>query len=289
MSIPGTRDEEPKIIALRGWQIAASRLIHWLLIYPFRLHQRLHAKAQNAWAPSPVHQLEQFEQSVASQRGVDGILREIFYRIGSGRRFFVEFGVEDGYECNTALLASRYRWSGLYIEANPQDVERLRKRWSARSDITIRQAFITAENIASLFAQCGVPSEPDLLSIDIDGNDYWVWKALAQYRPRAVVIEYNASYPPPRRWIMAYNPEHRWGGTTYFGASLSALHDLGSRLGYALLGTDTQGLNAFFLRRDLLAESGFAEATPQQAYHPPRYGILRLPYPLATGPSVGTG
>jgi hypothetical protein len=281
---------EPKVLALRGWQSAASRFIRWLLIWPYKVHQRLHARAQDTWtASSPVRQLEPFEQSVASQRGVDGILREIYYRIGSGRRFFVEFGVEDGYECNTVLLAARYRWSGLYIEANPKDVRTLRNRWLGRSDITICEAFITAENIAPLFAERGVPGDPDLLSIDIDGNDYWVWKALAHYRPRVVVIEYNAAYPPPRRWIMAYNPEHRWDGTTYFGASLTAMHDLGLRLGYALLGTDTQGLNAFFLRRDLLDESGFVEATPEEAYHPPRYGILRLPWPLGTGPSAGDG
>ena len=279
--------ETEKILALHGWQIPASRFLHWLLIVPFRMRWGRRAKVQDRWTPpGPVGQLEAYEANVSSQQGEDGILREIFYRIGSGGRFFVEFGVEDGYECNTALLAARYGWSGLYIDANPRDVEKLRKRWSGRNDIVIRQEFITAENIAKIFEEAGVPNEPDLLSIDIDGNDYWVWKALSNYRPRVVIIEYNGSYPPPRRWIMAYNPNHRWDSTTYFGVSLSSLHDLGTRLGYALVGTDTHGINSFFIRRDLLAASGFAEATPEEAYHPPRYGMLRIPFAYRGGPAV---
>jgi len=281
------RADEPKAIALRGWQIPASRLLRWSLVYPFKLRQRLRAGSRtDATAPDAARQLEPVQANVSSQQGEDAMLREIFYRIGRGRRYFVEFGVEDGSVCNTALLASRYGWGGLYIEADARDAATLRKRWAHRSDIAVRQEFVTAENIAGIFAQAGVPEEPDLLSIDIDGNDYWVWKALAGYRPRAVVIEYNAAYPPPYRWIMAYNPNHRWDRTSYFGASLSALAELGTRLGYALIGTDGNGLNAFFLRRDQLPESGLVELSPEQAYHPPRYGALRLPFPLGRGPFV---
>lgn len=281
------RDREAEVLALRGWQASAFKFVHLLLAYPFKLRQQLREKAQARSATADArYQLEEYEQNCSSQQGEDGILREIFYRIGPGRRFFVEFGVEDGSVCTTALLASRYRWGGLYIEADSQDVLKLRERWSSRSDITIREEFVTAENIAAVFAECGVPNEPDLLSIDVDGNDYWIWKALANYQPRVVAIEYNAAYPPPRRWIMAYDSSHRWDGTTHFGASLSAFQALGSRLGYALLGTDSHGVNAFFLRRDLIAGSGLREASAEEAYHPPRYGLLGLRFPFRDGPSV---
>ena len=283
-------DDPKKIRALKGWQIPAYRVLHSVLALPFNIRHRLRTTKQaRETAETPRHQLARFEQNVMSQQGEDGILREIFYRIGPGKKYFIEFGIEEGTVCNTALLASRYGWGGLYIDATPEDMEKVRRRYAGRTDITVRNAFITAENIAGIFAEAGVPEEPDLLSIDIDGNDYWVWKALSSYRPRVLVIEYNAAYPPPRRWIMEYNPVHRWDWTTHFGASLSALTDLGNSLGYALLGTDRQGVNAFFLRRDLLPGTGFREVTAEEAYHPPRYGILRTPWPYRDGPFVTTG
>jgi hypothetical protein len=277
------RDEQGQIVALHGWQVPALRLLRRLFARPFRIRERLRAKARAS--ARTVHRFQQYERGVSSQHGEDGILREIFFRIGPGKRFFVEFGTEDGSVCNTALLASGYDWGGLYLEANARDVQTLRERWANRNDITIRQALVTAENVAELFAESGVPRDFDLLSIDVDGNDYWIWAALANYRPRVVVIEYNAAYPPPRIWIMAYDPEHQWDGTTHFGASLSAYQELGLRMGYALLGTESHGLNAFFLRRDLLPESGLRELSASEAYHPPRGGILGLPFPFRAGPS----
>ena len=275
-----------KPIALRGWQTTLFKAISPILV---RLSRLRHSRKTARSSPAPGRQLERFEANFSSQQGEDGILREIFFRIGTGERYFAEFGVQDGSECNTALLASEYGWHGLYIEADEEDAKAVRERWSQRPDITVRREFVTAENVAQLFTESGIPADLDLLSIDIDGNDYWVWKALGSYRPRVVVIEYNAAYPPPVKWIMAYDPSHCWDGTTHFGASLSAYTVLASRLGYALIGTDSHGVNAFFLRRDLLAESGFVEATPEQAYHRPRYGTLALPHPFRSGPFVTEG
>ncbi|TGU44557.1 hypothetical protein EN829_071795, partial [Mesorhizobium sp. M00.F.Ca.ET.186.01.1.1] len=96
--------------------------------------------------------------------------------------------------------------------------------------------------------------------------DYWVWQALAAYKPRVVIIEYNASFPPPQKMVVAYDPSFAWNGTTYFGASLTSLAELGKKLGYALIGTDSRGVNAFFVRRELLGLARFAERTPQEAY-----------------------
>ncbi|MGB6414921.1 MAG: hypothetical protein WBD57_14945 [Candidatus Cybelea sp.] len=251
------------------------------------LMQRLNVRRRVDQTPrSPKNQLRPYEQSVYSQQGEDGILREIFLRVGPGDRYFVEFGVEDGAQCNTALLAGRYGWSGLYIEADDAHVVRLRDRWAKRPNITVDHSFITTDNIAAIFARNQVPRDFDLLSIDVDGNDYWLWKALGDYGPRVPVIEYNSAYPPPRCWIMAYNAGHTWDGTTHFGASLSALARLGSQRGYVLLATDSRGVNAFFLRRDLLQQSGLLAATPEESYHPPRYGMLGVRHSFRSGSFV---
>jgi hypothetical protein len=92
------------------------------------------------------------------------------------------------------------------------------------------------------------------LAGDIDGNDYWVWRSIQRYAPRVVVIEHNATFPPPTDWVMTYDPAYRWNGVATSGASLQALERLGQAKGYALVGCALGGVNAFFVRRDLLAD-----------------------------------
>jgi len=223
-----------------------------------------------------------YEWKSYSQNGEDGILGEIFRRIGTTGPYFVEFGVEDGLECNTAFLARRKSWHGIMIEGDPEKHRRLNDNYRALPGVRREHAFITRDNIDDIFRRCGVPLEFDLLSIDIDGNDYWVWEALAAFRPRVVVIEYNGTRPPPERWVMRYNPEHRWKEDGYMGASLASLETLGARLGYALVGTDEKGVNAFFLRNDVLPKSRFPQQTAAQAFHPNDYGLLRTDGPSET-------
>lgn len=179
--------------------------------------------------------------------------------------------MEDGSECNSAYLLRDCGWRGLLIEGDDRSFEALRERYAHSEGVRLEHRYVTAEDVVQILVAHDVPAEFDLLSIDVDGNDYWLWKALDVYRPRVVVIEYNASHAPPERWVMAYNPTHRWKGDNYFGASLASLTALADVKDYALLATDTCGVNAFFLRRDLLARSAFGERTPQQAYHPPGY------------------
>ena len=229
--------------------------------------------------------LNAFEEHHFSQGGEDGIIRALALRIGTTNRYFVEFGVSDGSECNSAALALRYRWGGLMIEGDPVRFAELTETYGERRDIALFNRYVSVENILDIFAAAKVPAEFDLLSIDIDGNDYWLWEKLAAYRPRIVVTEYNGSKPPPQRWIMEYNPSHRFDGTTYYGASLASLNALAERLGYALVGTNRGGINAFWLRNDVLEGSGFRKLTPEEAYHPPRrFLFMRLP--RKDGPSV---
>ncbi len=237
----------------------------------FELRWRARALDRRAAALLASDTINAYERRTTSQNGEDGILHELFRRLGIGAGFFVEFGVEDGRQCNTAALAHA-GWHGVMIEGDPEKFRGLSATYADLPAVRTVQAFVTAENIATLFAEHGVPREFDLLSIDIDGNDYWVWEALAAYRPRAVVIEYNGAHPPPERWVMAYNPDHRWGDDTYYGASLASLAALGARLGYALIGTDRRGINAFFVRGDLLGAAGFPRRTPAEAFHPNAVG-----------------
>jgi hypothetical protein len=115
----------------------------------------------------------------------------------------------------------------------------------------VRSESITAENINELFGKYAVPDEFDLLCIDIDGNDYWVWQAIdRRFRPRVLVMEYNAFVPPSESRTIRYEPDFRWRGTDYFGASLLALARLSERKGYKLVYCERHGINAFFIRDD---------------------------------------
>ncbi|MEM9478693.1 MAG: hypothetical protein AAGA58_03415 [Verrucomicrobiota bacterium] len=200
-----------------------------------------------------------FEKSVFSQNGEDGILEAIFEIIGTTNRYFVEFGVEDGSECNTRFLREEKGWTGLMMDGADPPGE------------GVMREFITAENITELFGKHGVPEEFDLLSIDIDSNDYWVWKAIEGYSPRVVVMEYNSSIPASESKTVAYDPELTWDGTNYFGASLLALTKLGSRKGFDLLCCDKVGVNAFFIRRDVFKKH-FRKQSVDILWRPPRYG-----------------
>jgi hypothetical protein len=218
--------------------------------------------------------LTRYGYKSTSQNDEDGILDEIFRRIGTTNRFFIEFGVETGIENNTlALLLGG--WRGLWLEGDPAAQLAVRDGFrSALSEglLQLEGGFVTAENIEDLLAKGSVPEEPDLLSIDIDGNDYWVWKAIRRFRPRVVVIEYNASLGRSARSVMQYDPTTRWDETIRFGASLGALEDLGREKGYALVGCGLTGVNAFFVREDCVGDKFLAPFTAEHHYEPPRYG-----------------
>jgi hypothetical protein len=230
--------------------------------------------------------LRAFERKVFSQNGEDGILQEIFHRIGVKTRYFVEFGVESGSECNCARLALHEGWQGLFMEADSSHFAALRERYRSYPGVYCHQTAVTSDNVEQLFAARAVPHTFDVLSIDIDGNDYWVWQAIQNWRPRVVVIEYNASHTPDRRWVMRENNAHRWDGTTYYGASLASLTALGRKKGYALVGTNSTGVNAFFVREELATPDRFPDPTVFWYYSPPNYAPHYREHPPGSGPAV---
>lgn len=181
--------------------------------------------------------LRRYERRVHSQGGEDGVLARLFACLGERSRTFVEFGAWDGrHLSNTAHLRLDRGWSGLLMDGDPERVSGL-----------VRREFVTAENVEALFRKHRVPPVFDLLSVDIDGNEYWVWKALEAYRPRVVVIEYNVFFGAEVSKTMPYDADHRWDKTMFHGASLAALWKLGREKGYSLVHTDSFAPNAFFV------------------------------------------
>jgi hypothetical protein len=210
---------------------------------------------------------------VYSQADEDGIVQEIFKRIGMTNRTFVEFGVESGIECSTVKLLIE-GWNGLWIEMAADHVQAIKRVFAdfiAENRLRLRQSKVTTENINGLIADAGLAGEIDLLSVDVDGNDYWVWQAISQVRPRVVVVEYNATLRPPMSLVVPYDPDWAWDATNYYGASLEALTRLGRKKGYRLVGCSFSGVNAFFVRDDLCADKFLEPATAEMHYEPPRY------------------
>lgn len=197
------------------------------------------------------HPLTTSELKMFSQNGEDGVIAEIMGRIGAGRRYFVEFGIGEGVEGNCVFLADVLGWSGLFIESAEDDYPALARRYASTPAVSTVHALVTAENIESVLERANVPTDLDILSIDIDGNDYWVWKAIERFSPRMAIVEYNGSLPLDAALVQPYVAETSWQATDYFGASLGALERLGEQKGYFLAHTELSGSNAFFVRADL--------------------------------------
>jgi Methyltransferase FkbM domain len=216
---------------------------------------------------------------IYSQNDEDGIIQEIFRRIGVTARTFVEFGVATGSECNTVKLLIE-GWRGLWMEADPLRANSIRRTFDlfCQDDkLVVLEKRVTAENIDALLSEHAAVGEIDLLSIDIDYNDYWIWKAISSVRPRVVVIEYNASLRPPLALTVPYDPQGSWDGSNFYGASVEALVRLGAEKGYRIVGCSLAGVNAFFVRADLCADKFLEPATAEEHYEPPRHYFHLLP------------
>lgn len=216
------------------------------------------------------------EFQIHSQNGEDGILLYIFSKIGVSNRCFVEFGIENGKECNTANLSINFGWHGLLMDGDKKDVISAKEYYKNRleirnSQIKIVRCFVTKENINNVLLKNGISGEIDLLSIDIDGNDYWVWKAINVIKPRVVVMEYNASFGLDKSLTIKYSPNFdrykKHSSGLYHGASLSALTKLAKSKGYILVGCDSTGCNAFFVSKEA-AKKKLPEFNVKEAYYP---------------------
>lgn len=208
---------------------------------------------------------------VFSQNQEDGMIAEVFARIGTTSKRFIEFGVEDGLECNSAFLLTQ-GWSGAWIEGDAANAAKARASFAPYS-VEVANRYITTQNADQLITELAAGQELDLLSIDIDTIDYWIWQAIRSVKPRLVVIEYNASWPPFIRKTVANDPNMVWDGSNFTGASLGALEALGREKGYSLVGCSLAGVNAFFVRDDLVGDRFCAPFTAENHYEPPRFEL----------------
>ncbi|MFT3733162.1 MAG: hypothetical protein QM780_17380 [Hyphomicrobium sp.] len=202
--------------------------------------------------------LQDSEFRIFSQWGEDGIINYLVENLDIANHTFIEFGVEDFSEANCRFLLEDRNWSGFVIDGSPENIGRLNS-WgeSWKYSLQAHCAFITRENIASLLAESGFDTDVGILSIDIDGVDYWVAAELKKtWRPRILIMEYNAVFGRDRAITVPYSDNFQrtvaHHSNLYWGASLKALVHLAASWGYALVGTNNAGNNAFFVRRDLL-------------------------------------
>lgn len=216
---------------------------------------------------------------VFSQSDEDGMIAEIFNRIGTTNRRFVEFGVGDGLENNT--LALLYQgWSGLWIDGSDDFCRSIKSAYGkaiASGQLTLINSFITRDNIDGLIAGGIEAGEIDLLSVDIDGNDAHVYDAIKCISPRVIIFEYNAKFGPEIDYCMAYDAEHIWRKSDRFGASLKHFETLLDGKGYRLVGCNLVGTNAFFVRDDLIGDKFEGAFTAAAQFEPARYELAGIP------------
>jgi hypothetical protein len=214
--------------------------------------------------------LDEVSFPVFSQYGEDGIIQYIISQIEIPNTIFIEFGVENYTESNTRFLLMNNCWSGLVIDGDSRHIRFIKNDIiSWKYNISSCHSFITRENINTLISNFTSCSDIGLLSIDIDGNDYWVWDAIEVISPRIIICEYNAALGYTHKVSVPYLAgfEHTTAhfSNLYYGASLAALCHLAEKKGYDFIGTASSGINAFFVRKDLSAP--FITYTAASGFH----------------------
>lgn len=213
------------------------------------------------------------QAQVYSQNGEDGIVAEIFGRIGARDRYFVEIGIENGLQNNTRLLLEQ-GWRGIWIDGSSEGVALARATFdeAVRSGaLTVVEALVTRHNVDAVLDSAQAPPRFDFLSLDVDQNTGHLWASLRR-RSRVACIEYNANLPPSLALEAEYHPELAWDGTSWYGASLKALEQIAGAKDMSLVGCELIGVNAFFVGTDEASGKFRAPFTAEEHYEPPRFG-----------------
>lgn len=227
--------------------------------------------------------INKYELKIFSQFGEDGIIDFLIKKLNIKSNYFIEFGVEDYNESNTKFLLEARNWSGEIYEANKNHVNYIKNQefyW--RYNLNVKNVFISKKNINLLvdkFLQRNNINKLGLLSIDIDGVDYWIWKELTVTDPEIVIIEYNARLGYDKSIVVPYEENFvrlkKHYSSIYFGASLKALYTLGVEKGYSLVGTNLNGSNAFFVKKDLANRNGLPGLKPIDCFNLNSFNELR--------------
>jgi hypothetical protein len=225
--------------------------------------------ANQVKALGPGRPLREAEFRVCSQWGDDGIIQYLLSQVAVPSDTFVEFGVEEYNEANTRFLLLNDNWRGLILDGSAESMARVRASelyW--RHELTAVDAFITRENINQLIGDAGFRGPIGILSIDIDGNDYWVWEAIDVVDPAIVIVEYNSVFGARRAVTVPYDPSFRRAvahpSHLYWGASVRALCLLAARKGYAFVGCNSNGNNVYFVKQALAGN--LVALTAEQGY-----------------------
>ncbi len=218
--------------------------------------------------------LSRYEYGIRKANGPieEGLYLHLLSMVAPKTRYCIEFGARDGTTAHTRELVENHGFSALYIEGDPEAAERLNSNFGDYPGVTAIQSFITAENIESLFEQAGVPQHPYLLTIDIDGNDYYVWKAITHYNPIFVCVEFNASYGPDSYFVIDYDPGFMWQKDDYFGAAIRPFVQLANDKGYELIHVTSGGDNLLFVAREYFSLFQIGDNSPERMYQLPQYG-----------------
>lgn len=208
--------------------------------------------------------LNNFENKKYSQFQEDGITEKIFEVIGTTNKFYLDFGGTETTN-NSEVLHKEHGFTGVLWNGEELTCEYTK----------IHKEFITRENIIELCKKYNIPKEFDFLSIDIDGNDWYIWKKLCEekeYQPRVVVIEYNATFPPPEDKVVEYKSDYSWDLSIYQSASIQAMYNLGRHLGYSLVCAESSGYNLFFIRDDIVGDHFHGVNDVKMLYRTPKLG-----------------
>ncbi|MCK4951730.1 MAG: hypothetical protein KAS48_07915, partial [Gammaproteobacteria bacterium] len=213
--------------------------------------------------------------SVYSQHGEDGVIEALLGKISSVGNYIVEFGAYDGIcMSNSRYWIKEKGWSALLIEADPRFYSKLHDLYKDNRKVETIKSFVTTENINDLFRNAGVPQDLDILSIDIDSIDYYVWEALTEFCPKIVVIEYNSTMLPDQKYIVEKDKAVEYSGTSREGASILSLYELGKSKGYQLVYAELSGGNLFFVHEQYMQYFDVDEVLPEDVYQPSQFGVL---------------
>ncbi|MDG2306306.1 MAG: hypothetical protein P8R42_16970 [Candidatus Binatia bacterium] len=212
---------------------------------------------------------EKHERQVFSQFGEDGVIEKIFEIIEPTEKYAVEFGAHNGVAAsNVRNLIVNHGWGSFQIEGSEPLARQLRKNYLDYPKVKTQQAWVWPGNVEILFEEAGVPKDLDLLVIDIDSNDYYVWRALHDFRPKVVMVEINAGFPPPQLMVIDFHPMNYWDGRDYAGASLQSYHELAKRKGYELVYHMSSGVNALFVDAKYYPLFGIEDNSPTKLFRP---------------------
>lgn len=218
------------------------------------------------------NEINEYEFQIFSQFGDDGIIQYLINNIKNIERKFVEFGVENYEEANTRLLLEKDNWSGLIIDSSQKNISYIKKQdffWKNRLNVVCD--FITTKNINHILKINDFVSDIGVLSIDIDGNDYWIWKEIDVVNPAIVIIEYNARFGKESSVTIPYNEKFIRNNVNnlYYGASLSALNKLAEKKNYSLICTNKNGNNAYFIKNNLIPQHHkiIKKRTPSECFN----------------------